>query len=278
MNKRQDIVEEWQNIVKSEIALPDNQPFLVPEGYFDTLTLRLIKRLLVEQQTIPKGYFEDFPKRVAAIFINGNNEEQVPEGYFDKLPNTILDKIKQTTNELQEIAPVLASVSKTMPYALPEGYFEKEISIKQPLQKPKAVVVPMYKKIQRYAVAASILCILSVSAYVLLKPKDLPNKGEVVVKNDAVTPNVPLVVTDTITLATDKEIAGMDLEKAFEQVDEKELLAFVDNHASTANFAETLSDNKQILEEANIDNVSIEDVIDGSSEAEISEYLSGGSL
>jgi hypothetical protein len=278
MSKRKDIIEEWQNIVEKKTELPDNQPFLVPEGYFGTLTLRLVKPLLLGQQIIPESYFESFPEQVMSILDNVNVNAQVPEGYFEKLPSAILDKIKQDADDLHEIAPTLASISKTLPYTVPKNYFENTVSAKKIAQKPKVIVVPLYKKLQRYAVAASILCILSVSAYVFFNAKGGHNTGGEIAIDKTVPPNTQAVTQDNTIVPINTANEDIDLEKVFAQVDDKELLAFVDNHASSANFAEALSDNQQVLDEANKENANIEDVISNSSEAEINEYLSGGSL
>lgn len=56
----------------------------------------------------------------------------VPDGYFDGLAATILAKAKaqdaDAAEELAVLSPLLASVPRTMPYNLPEGYFEENLS------------------------------------------------------------------------------------------------------------------------------------------------------
>lgn len=65
--------------------------------------------------------------------VNGSGAPfSVPESYFDGLAATILAKAKaQDDTPVQELAalsPFLASLPRTMPYNLPEGYFEENLS------------------------------------------------------------------------------------------------------------------------------------------------------
>ena len=55
---------------------------------------------------------------------------RVPDGYFDNLVGVIIKKIKaaepaNTRQELEEISPLLNSISKTNPYSVPQGYFSE---------------------------------------------------------------------------------------------------------------------------------------------------------
>ena len=54
---------------------------------------------------------------------------EVPQGYFDGLAASVLAKIKgetlSATEELQQLSPLLAGISRKMPYSVPNGYFEQ---------------------------------------------------------------------------------------------------------------------------------------------------------
>jgi hypothetical protein len=68
----------------------------------------------------------------ASLSANSNNPYSVPEGYFDGLATSVLAKIKgetpvPVTEELAQLSPLLAGISKRMPYAVPENYFESNI-------------------------------------------------------------------------------------------------------------------------------------------------------
>ena len=53
---------------------------------------------------------------------------QVPDGYFDALPGLVMAKIKAVsssgTDESADISPLLSSISKDMPYTVPQEYFQ----------------------------------------------------------------------------------------------------------------------------------------------------------
>lgn len=51
----------------------------------------------------------------------------VPDGYFEGVAQSVLQKLKTdaltSSEELEEIAPFLATIPKKMPFSVPEGYF-----------------------------------------------------------------------------------------------------------------------------------------------------------
>jgi hypothetical protein len=53
----------------------------------------------------------------------------VPEGYFESFAQTVLQKIKSSntsaSEELETLSPLLAGLSRKMPYSVPEGYFNE---------------------------------------------------------------------------------------------------------------------------------------------------------
>ena len=60
-------------------------------------------------------------------FEKGPELYSVPDGYFEGFAQSVLQKLKTdpltSSEELEEIAPFLASIPKKMPFAVPEGYF-----------------------------------------------------------------------------------------------------------------------------------------------------------
>jgi len=60
------------------------------------------------------------------------NPYSVPEGYFEGLAGSILAKIKgmpavSASEEILELSPLLAGISRTLPYAIPVDYFQSNI-------------------------------------------------------------------------------------------------------------------------------------------------------
>jgi hypothetical protein len=56
----------------------------------------------------------------------------VPEGYFESFANDVLAKVKgkqavSVSDELSSISPLLAGISRKMPFSVPDNYFEEGI-------------------------------------------------------------------------------------------------------------------------------------------------------
>ncbi len=172
----------------------------------------------------------------------------VPSGYFEGLAASVLQKIK-IQEELQELSPLVAGVSKEMPYSVPQFYFDENIDILPALisedeqsfvldaigkempydvpvgyfggvengvldkiSTPSAKVVPIGRRWMKMAVAAAITGIIAFSGYNYL----FNNTTELTANN---TENV------SQTAALQKEPVVADLKK----VTEKELDAFIAN-------------------------------------------------
>lgn len=94
----------------------------------------------------------------------------VPEGYFDQLPDQILGRIKAMeadhAEELASLSPLLAGMSRKMPMQVPEGYFDE---VKAPVIEQTAAPAPVVRmstnRFSRLAVAASIVAILGIGAW-----------------------------------------------------------------------------------------------------------------
>lgn len=56
----------------------------------------------------------------------GGTSMYVPEGYFSTLPERILARVNGANEELTVLSPLLAGISKQMPYSVPEGYFSQQ--------------------------------------------------------------------------------------------------------------------------------------------------------
>src|SRR5689334_9713028 len=55
----------------------------------------------------------------------------VPEGYFEGFAASVMNRIHNpalsAAAEIAELSPLLSAISRTMPYQLPEGYFQSNI-------------------------------------------------------------------------------------------------------------------------------------------------------
>ncbi|WP_298708705.1 hypothetical protein [Chitinophaga sp.] len=100
----------------------------------------------------------------------------LPYEYFDKFPDALMDRVRnlaaeeEVTEELMEIAPILASIPrKTAPFFTPHGYFkglDRQL-IQGSGNEPATKVIPIGRKIRlfkRCLAAAAIAGVVVVSA------------------------------------------------------------------------------------------------------------------
>ncbi|HZX58705.1 MAG TPA: hypothetical protein VFE54_08265 [Mucilaginibacter sp.] len=125
---------EWINDYMSLKQVNPNNPFTVPEGYFDSLNEIILSKATLEELkknptgfTVPENYFDELSDNIQARI---NLEEAldkettgftVPENYFDELAGNIQSRIN-----LEE------SLDKeSTGFEVPEGYFD---SLQQQIQ------------------------------------------------------------------------------------------------------------------------------------------------
>jgi hypothetical protein len=155
MEKKQEILNELKQISPglAEKNLPN--PYRAPAGYFDALPALVMDRL---------NHEAGLPDMHAMAY-------RVPDGYFESLAGNILDKVRKAENplnevqaELQELAPLLNTISRSNPYSVPEGYFDTIAFV--PAAKPaKVVSFRLAKKWTQYAAAAMLAGILVLGGF-----------------------------------------------------------------------------------------------------------------
>lgn len=151
MTRNTDILKELEQISPAVAQISEETPYQVPVGYFDTLDTVIMAR-------IAAGGIEEN----SLLIVAGKQMPQdVPQGYFDTLSDSILSKIKaqqsiQTVaEELNELSPVLAGLSKENLYEVPAGYFENlSAGITEKTTETKVVSMFSRKVWIRYAAAA----------------------------------------------------------------------------------------------------------------------------
>lgn len=145
------ILKELEQISKAVAQINRKTPYTVPVGYFETLHTVIMARIAAggnEENSLLQVAGKEMP-------------QDLPLGYFDTLAENILSKIKtqqeQTVaEELNELSPVLAGLSKTHLYEVPVGYFESQADnlIQQTTTKTKVVIMFSRKLWMQYAAAA----------------------------------------------------------------------------------------------------------------------------
>lgn len=140
-------------------------PFTVPNGYLSQLAPHIMSMALDEERQL--GMVKD-------------NPFEVPTGYFDNLAQNITQKAiqKNKLNQGNGQNIKLSSVSRKMPYAIPQEYFEvKEPAIKKALVLPfnlnynRRIAIPIFRFVAAAAFAIFILKTPDLSLFHKQKPQ-----------------------------------------------------------------------------------------------------------
>ena len=169
---------EWINDYMSLKQVNPNNPFTVPEGYFDELEQQIVSYVKLDELkksapeqgfAVPENYFEDLSNTIKArisveeVLDKEDNNFTVPEGYFDNLSQQIQSRrfVEETLSEQAEA------------FTVPQDYFNgltenilNKTTNPQPV-KQKGVVRRMFASAAfRYSVAACLT--LAVGGTILL--------------------------------------------------------------------------------------------------------------
>ena len=121
---------EWINDYLSLKQVNPGNPFIVPEGYFDSLEDRIVARKNLEEYRnnevasgflVPENYFEELAGNIQSrlniesYLDSGETGFTVPEDYFETMGQQL-----QSLILIEEI-----SVSHEEHFTVPEGYFDK---------------------------------------------------------------------------------------------------------------------------------------------------------
>lgn len=153
------IQDELRAIAPVVANLSRNNPYDIPLGYFNTLAEDIVEAIISPEI--------DLIKTKGQVFT-------VPVGYFENLAGNILDKINaqhlDIAAELNVVAPLLNTISNENLYTVPRNYFDA-VSFAIPVEEKQAKVISLGKSTNRwvsYAVAASVLFILSTTSYLFI--------------------------------------------------------------------------------------------------------------
>jgi hypothetical protein len=120
MENRDIILNELKEISPVVVAIGNQLPYTVPQGYFDGFAVKLMLRIAIEEKagTDP------------VLNIIKDNVYQVPKGYFESLAGNIMNRIKaqeieNPKEELELLSPLLDQIGKKNPFTSPNGYFNE---------------------------------------------------------------------------------------------------------------------------------------------------------
>ena len=151
-----EILEELNKVSPLLAGIEKTNVFSVPEGYFDMLTIGILKnintKVEIKSETLT-----------------------VPEGYFENLSTNILNNIRSLNEspaqELRALSPMLYSIQNENVFQVPAGYFrnlENEI-LDKVIARPQSKVVEFKKRdsIWKYAVAAVVTGVIGLSSLMM---------------------------------------------------------------------------------------------------------------
>jgi hypothetical protein len=209
---------EWLNDYPSLKQVNPENPFTVPEGYFDSLDERILSRIKVEELknqipdtgfTVPENYFEKLTGNIQArITVEGALDKEetafsVPDGYFEGLSEQIQSRIfvEEALNAQPE------------GFAVPENYFNdlsqnilnKATQLQK--EKKKGVIIKMFSSAAfKYATAACL--VLAVGGTLFLSQNN--SNPEEVHKNSFLHKSLSAIPIDDIQDYLQLHLDGTD--------------------------------------------------------------------
>lgn len=159
MENNNEILQELKEMSPVLRQLKNKVPYTVSSSYFNLLSDTVVSKIRTTEEV-------DLNFTKASAYT-------VPTGYFADLSSTIFKKIAKENGqseifeEMEEIAPLLNTISKKPVYSVPHQYFEKaDWSKKQKAEQKGDVrfLVPRTRML-RYAAAAVIIGLLTIGLF-----------------------------------------------------------------------------------------------------------------
>ena len=161
---------EWLNDSEPLKRVNPNNPFTVPDSYFNELSERIVSGIRLndlkqnsqQEFTVPENYFNELSGNIISRInieqaLNQPTGFTTPDNYFEDLTARIQSRVK--------VEEALVGSEETM--TVPDGYFERlnknilNKTLNQDIVKRKTIVRRMFNSpIFKYATAACFLAIL----------------------------------------------------------------------------------------------------------------------
>jgi hypothetical protein len=218
MKRNSDILNELQTISPAVANLSFMQPYTVPAGYFETLSDVILTRVIA-------GSGEDS----AVMSVAGKAMPfEVPANYFENLSASVLSKLSaknelSASEEIMQLSPVLAGISKQNVYTVPNGYFESvpDLITEKVIDNGKAKIVSITtSKWISYAAAAAVLVMVAFGLNRMINPS---------------SNNLDSFVKEGLTYKTEAQIA-----EGLQSIEQADLVAYL-HMTAEAKDAETIA-------------------------------------
>ncbi|GGH77446.1 hypothetical protein HNQ91_004118 [Filimonas zeae] len=227
------------------MEVPRSNVYTVPEWYFDTLPghimshIRFSATLQTPQQTpyqVPTGYFDALSSRILSqVHLQAGASQQTVAGN------------KEVYQELQQLAPLLNTISKQPVFSIPENYFEVQLQMPVTVADTSTLrtlrVVRKVNSWLRYSAAAVVAGIMVTAAFVFTD-----NGGP---------------AGNTSGNSTVKTGKSLDVKKEVSVLSEDEIVNYLSTHPSTADVSTSVTSVSP----------DIQHIVNDISEEEIRQYL-----
>lgn len=260
MTENVNILDELK-LLNSEILINSERTnvYHLPEGFFDDLSNNVSSQIWINSVSkknlylIPEGYFENLSEIILdKIWLENNSNKNyyfLPDGYFENLAGNILKKISHTEDnvqqELEELSPLLNSISKTNVFSVPPGYFDALTPLEKSSTHVPAKVISLGSRARKwvsYAAAACVAGLMFIGGYSYLQNKKATHINH-----------------------SKNQFANVDVNQAISQLSDTEINNYLNN------------DNSDIYNNGNSgpdnENFDIKIMLDNTSDDEINNYL-----
>jgi hypothetical protein len=217
------------------VPVSQGMPMDVPAGYFDGLAAAILSKIKETESNLLDHGSE------LLTSIGKNIPYQVPSSYFE-------DNLQSLHFvSWNESAPnILTIIGKKNPYTIPEGYFKQvpsRVHNKIKLSQKSAPVYPLsfVKKVYRYAAAAILVGIISVTGLIYFRNHSFTNPVANISTFDINKISIEelqnyitgqeLVDTDNDIIATNGDLDAADLKEFLNDMPEEALQQYVQQYA-----------------------------------------------
>jgi len=188
MTQKDNILQELNELKSSLAETTPQNVFTIPVGYFDGLAVQVLNRIkAIEANTAIEelNYLSPLLNTVSRTM-----PYTVPVGYFERLEKKLMQIVSESNDyqtadeEIGALSPLLNGLKREMPYAVPPGYFEQiGLLTNKEENKSATKVIPFIKrKWFRYAAAAVVAGIITISSFLLISTGEKEPGGQALAK------------------------------------------------------------------------------------------------
>lgn len=236
-------MSELKEISPTVAQISPHNTYQVPAGYFEGLAEAILNKVKAASLS-PKEELETISPLLNSL--SRKLPYEVPQDYFGELPETVVGGVKAidfVKGELQNISPLMDSLKHKNVYHVPAGYFDNlagNILDKIKREHRPAKVVSMGRKVMRYAVAAIIVGVMAVGAWLYF--------------NNSGTPGTA--------------VAGVEKISDDARISEEEMVNFLENQTLTASATTVSFDTNEDMDASDV-----KEMLSDVSDEELQQYL-----